>query len=69
MDMLQMSFFHLLSMFHEYKVLADQSQRPPEIGYTNDEVMLLTTKALIRHLNTLLAIIWLLRDALDLAFD
>jgi hypothetical protein len=32
-------------------------------------VTLLTTEALIRHLNTLLAIIWLPRDALDLALD
>jgi hypothetical protein len=57
---LQMSFFLGLSMLQEYKVLADQSQCPPEISNANDEVMLLTTEALIRHLNTLLAIIWLL---------
>jgi hypothetical protein len=29
----------------------------------------LTKEALIRHLNTLLVIIWLLRDASDIAFD
>jgi hypothetical protein len=56
-DMLQMSFFLVLSMFQEYKVLADQSQRPLEIGNANDEVTLLTTETLIRHLNTPLAII------------
>jgi hypothetical protein len=58
MDLLQMSISLVLFMFQEYKVLADQSQQPPEIGNANDEVTLLTTEALIRHLNTLLAIIW-----------
>jgi hypothetical protein len=51
----------------EYKGLADQSGRQPEIGNANDKVTLLTTKILIWHLNTLLAIIWLLPDAPDLA--
>jgi hypothetical protein len=69
MDMLQMSFFLVLSMFHEYKVLADQHQRPPEIGNANDEVTLLTTEALIRYLNILLAVIWLLRDVSELVLD
>jgi hypothetical protein len=58
--MRQNFFFLVLSMFQEYKVLADQSQRPLEIGNANVEVTLLTTEDLIWHLNTLLAIIWLL---------
>jgi hypothetical protein len=69
MDMLQMSFFFVLSMFQECKVLADQSQRPLQVSNANDKVTLLTTETLIRHLNKLLAIIWLLRDAPDLALD
>jgi hypothetical protein len=68
-DMLQMSFFLASSMFHEYRVFADQSQCPLEIGNANDDMTLLITEALIRHLNTLLAIIWLLRDTPDLALD
>jgi hypothetical protein len=36
MDTLQMSFFLVLSIFQEYRVLADQSQRPLGIGNAND---------------------------------
>jgi hypothetical protein len=50
-------------------VLADQHQRPSEIGNVNDEVKLGTTEALIRYLNTLLVIIWSFRDVSDLALD
>jgi hypothetical protein len=56
MDMLQISFFLVLPMFQEYKVLAGQHQRPPETGNANNEVTLLTTEALIPCLNTLLGI-------------
>jgi hypothetical protein len=58
MDMLQKLFFLVLSMFQKYKFLADQHQRPLEISNANDEVMFLTTEALIRYLNIFLAIIW-----------
>jgi hypothetical protein len=56
-------------MFQEPKILADQHQQPPEIGNTNDEVTLLTTEAMIRYLNTRLAIIWSLRVVFDLSLD
>jgi hypothetical protein len=69
MDILQMPFFLILSMFQEYKVLAGESQRPPKIGKANDEATFLTTEVLIWHLNTLRAIIWLLRAAPNLAID
>jgi hypothetical protein len=69
MNMLQMSFFFVLSMFQEYQALINQCQRPPEIGSANDEVRLLRTDALIRYSNTRLAISWLLRDVSNLAFD
>jgi hypothetical protein len=56
-------------MFQEYKIRADPDRQPPEVGSLNDRVTLLTKEALTRHLNTLLAIIWLLRDASDIALD
>jgi hypothetical protein len=56
-------------MFQEYNILVDQGRQPPEVGSVNDRVTLLTKEALIRHLNTLLAIICLLRDASDIALD
>jgi hypothetical protein len=69
MDMLQMSFLLIVSMFREYKVLTDQNQQPREIGNANNRVTLLTKEALTWRLSTLLAIIWLLRDVSDLALD
>jgi hypothetical protein len=69
MDILQMSFCLFLCMFQEYKVPIDQGRQPPEVGSVNDRVIHLTKDALIRHLNTLLAIIWLFRDASDVALD
>jgi hypothetical protein len=69
MNMLQMFFVRFLCMFQEYKILANQGRRPPEVGNINARVTLLTKEDLIRHLNTLLAIIWLLREASDIALD
>jgi hypothetical protein len=69
MDTLQMSFFLFLCMFQEYKILAEQGRQPPEVSSVNDRVIVLTKGALVRYLNTLLAIIWLLRDASDIALD
>jgi hypothetical protein len=69
MDMLQMLFFLILSMFQECKVLADQQQRLPEIGNANDKVTLFTTDGLIRYVNTLLAITWSLRYVSNLVLD
>jgi hypothetical protein len=66
MDMLQISFFLFLCMFQECKILADPGRQAPEAGSVNGRATLLMEEALIRHLNTLLAIIWLLRDASDI---
>jgi hypothetical protein len=46
-DMLEMSFFLLLSMFQEQTILADQNHQPPDIGSANDRVTLLRKEALI----------------------
>jgi hypothetical protein len=69
MNMLQMFFFLFSCMFQEHKILADQGRQPSEVGSVNGSVDLLTKEGLIRHLNTLLAIVWLLRDASDIALD
>jgi hypothetical protein len=62
MDRLQIPCFLVLSMFQSYKLMVGQRQRQPEIGNRNEEVTILTTKALIRDSSPLLAVIWLLRD-------
>jgi hypothetical protein len=69
MEMLHMSFVLFLCMFQKYKIRADQGRQPPEGGSVNDRVTLLTKEAATRHLNTLLVIIRLLRDASDIALD
>jgi hypothetical protein len=64
-----MSFFLFLCMFQECKIVADQGRHPLEVGNVNDRATFLTKEPLIRHLNTLLAIIWLSRDACNIAPD
>jgi hypothetical protein len=69
MDMLRMWFPLMMSGSQEYKIPADKNQRPREMGNANDRAKLLAKEALIRHLNTLLAIIWLLRGTSGLPLD
>jgi hypothetical protein len=59
MDMLQMLLFFVSSIFQEYNVRLDQRQRPPEAGNATDQAALLTTQAVIQHLNTLMGIRYL----------